>query len=101
MLRGGSPSGEDARTLAARLKELPEKHEIGVRAFRGVLEQVLAIANSKDDWSGLVYYVKALKAKRDGADDAFRTNILEAVWSNPNQAALFAEVVSRVGLPKN
>ena len=78
---------DDKSGLLALLEEL----EASVENYNDA-ESI--IANSKDDWSGLVYYVKALKAKRDGADDAFRTNILEAVWSNPNQAALFAEVVA-------
>ncbi|MBB5040106.1 TlpA family protein disulfide reductase [Prosthecobacter dejongeii] len=42
-----------------------------------------------------ISYTKALIAQSQKDNDAFKTNILEAVWLNPGQAQLFTQVIEK------
>ncbi len=46
VLRGNSPSCEDAQALAARLKEIPHKQDLPEKSFRDGMKKVLAMAES-------------------------------------------------------
>lgn len=45
--------------------------------------------------SALVSYIKALKADEAGDAAGFKTNILEAVWQNPQQAPVFMQAIEK------
>lgn len=46
VLRGTTPSGEDARRLAEQLHSISRHSEVSLRAFRDTLEQLLLTANA-------------------------------------------------------
>lgn len=46
--------------------------------------------------SSFVSYIKALKAADAGDQAAFKQNILEALWQNPQQAPVFLQTIEKV-----
>jgi hypothetical protein len=48
-LRGTTPSGDDAKELATRLSQIPQRPGISLRSFRDSLQQLLAMSNSHRD----------------------------------------------------
>ncbi len=50
---------------------------------------------SAEEIRSFIAYTKALIAQSQKDNDAFKTNILEAVWLNPGQAQLFTQVIEK------
>lgn len=70
-------------------KSLPEL-EAAAKDFKA--ENSVSLG-SKEDFLGLVSYIKAMVAMKKGNDDDFKKHITEAFWLSPEQAQLFAQAV--------
>jgi thiol-disulfide isomerase/thioredoxin len=46
-----------------------------------------------EELRGLVSYIKALAARQQGDEEAFKKHITEAFWQNPSSAQMFAQAV--------
>lgn len=48
---------------------------------------------TQEELSGLICYIKALVARKDGDEELFKKHITEAFWLHPASAALFGQAV--------
>lgn len=110
-------SAEDLATLAKEANKLgiPRQQIIEARLIWGLrhqdkahliklLPEVEVLASnfdpaqaaalpSADAVKSFAAYIRALKAGEEGAEDKFKTNILEAIWLNPGQANVFVQSI--------
>lgn len=70
-------------TLLPELESLARRFDPKLSAGIPTVEELL----------GLVSYVKALMAREQGDEEAFKKHITEAFWQNPTSAQMFAQAV--------
>ena len=70
-------------TLLPELESLSRRFDPKLSAGIPTVEELL----------GLVSYVKALMAREQGDEEAFKKHITEAFWQNPTSAQMFAQAV--------
>ena len=70
-------------TLLPELESLSRRFDPKLSAGIPTMEELL----------GLVSYVKALMAREQGDEEAFKKHITEAFWQNPTSAQMFAQAV--------
>ena len=106
----GAKAGIPAQTLAeAKLvwglrhqdtafleKVLPELEAAG-KTFK---KENSVSLGSPEEYMGLVSYIKALVASKNGDEDGFKKFITEAFWLSPEQAQVFAQTVSNYRMKK-
>ncbi|WP_395740343.1 TlpA family protein disulfide reductase [Prosthecobacter sp.] len=74
------------------VKILPEV-EILAASFDPALAAALP---NVDTAKSFISYIKAMKAASAKDDDGFKSNILEAIWLNPQQASVFIQAIEQV-----